>query len=119
MRQLKFHEAKLLRKVDFLAWKSEGTLRELALLRRYHIGEREDYARYNRLAGYVTSLVAKLRLLPPEQRDVLLLVALEELSYQEVAAVLQIPPGTVMSRLSRARHLLAVALRPEATRSLA
>lgn len=66
MRQLKFHEAKLLRKVDFLAWKSEGTLRELALLRRYHIGEREDYARYNRLAGFVTSLVAKLRLLPPD-----------------------------------------------------
>jgi len=47
-----------------------------------------------------------LRLLPPEQREVLLLVALEELSYQEVAAVLQIPPGTVMSRLSRGRERL-------------
>ncbi|WP_343733286.1 RNA polymerase sigma factor [Duganella sp.] len=47
-----------------------------------------------------------LRLLPPEQREVLLLVALEELSYEEVAAVLQIPAGTVMSRLSRGRERL-------------
>ena len=51
-------------------------------------------------------LDSALRLLPPEQREVLLLVALEELSYQEVAAVLQIAPGTVMSRLSRGRERL-------------
>ena len=54
----------------------------------------------------VRDLDAALRLLPPEQREVLLLVALEELSYQEVAALLQIPPGTVMSRLSRGRERL-------------
>jgi RNA polymerase sigma-70 factor (ECF subfamily) len=47
-----------------------------------------------------------LQQLPPEQRDVLLLVALEELSYDEVAAALDIPLGTVMSRLSRARERL-------------
>ena len=47
-----------------------------------------------------------LRLLPPEQREVLLLVALEELRYDEVAAILDIPAGTVMSRLSRARERL-------------
>jgi RNA polymerase sigma-70 factor (ECF subfamily) len=47
-----------------------------------------------------------LQQLPPEQRDVLLLVALEELSYDEVAAALQIPLGTVMSRLSRGRERL-------------
>jgi RNA polymerase sigma-70 factor (ECF subfamily) len=47
-----------------------------------------------------------LRQLPPEQREVLLLVALEEMTYDEVAATLNIPLGTVMSRLSRARERL-------------
>lgn len=49
---------------------------------------------------------AALQQLAPEQRAVLLLVALEELSYGEVAAALGIPLGTVMSRLSRARERL-------------
>jgi RNA polymerase sigma factor (sigma-70 family) len=43
---------------------------------------------------------------PPEQRAVLLLVSMEDLSYEEVASVLAIPVGTVMSRLSRARSRL-------------
>jgi len=47
-----------------------------------------------------------LLLLPEEQRAVLLLVALEDLSYAQVAKVLGIPAGTVMSRLSRARARL-------------
>jgi len=44
--------------------------------------------------------------LPAEQRAVLLLVTLEEMSYEEVARALGIPIGTVMSRLSRAREKL-------------
>lgn len=47
-----------------------------------------------------------LRQLPDEQREILLLVALEEMSYDEVAQTLKIPVGTVMSRLSRAREKL-------------
>ncbi len=47
-----------------------------------------------------------LRQLPADQREVLLLVALEGLTYDEVAAVLHLPTGTVMSRLSRARERL-------------
>lgn len=44
--------------------------------------------------------------LPAEQRAVLLLVTLEEMSYDAVARTLGIPIGTVMSRLSRAREKL-------------
>jgi RNA polymerase sigma factor (sigma-70 family) len=44
--------------------------------------------------------------LPSEQRAVLLLVTLEEMSYEQVARTLGIPIGTVMSRLSRAREKL-------------
>ena len=49
-------------------------------------------------------VLAGLDLLPEEQRSVLLLVGVEDLSYEETARVLHIPVGTVMSRLSRARE---------------
>jgi RNA polymerase sigma factor (sigma-70 family) len=42
--------------------------------------------------------------LPDDQRDVLLLVSVEDLTYAEAAAILGVPVGTVMSRLSRARE---------------
>jgi RNA polymerase sigma-70 factor (ECF subfamily) len=45
--------------------------------------------------------------LPDEQREVLLLVCVEGLSYNEAAEVLEVPAGTVMSRLARARAKLA------------
>jgi RNA polymerase sigma-70 factor (ECF subfamily) len=51
-------------------------------------------------------LQAALEQLPLEQRDVLLLVALEDMSYAEVAQTLGIPIGTVMSRLARGRERL-------------
>lgn len=44
--------------------------------------------------------------LPEEQRSVLVLVCVEELSYRDAADVLEVPIGTVMSRLSRARRSL-------------
>lgn len=47
-----------------------------------------------------------LRELPEEQREVLLLVAVEQMSYEETSKALSIPIGTVMSRLSRARERL-------------
>ena len=47
-----------------------------------------------------------LSLLPAEQREVLLLVGLEGMSYREAADVQGVPIGTVMSRLSRARNTL-------------
>ena len=54
----------------------------------------------------VRDLDRLLQRLPPEHREVLLLVGVEELSYQEVAIAIGVPIGTVMSRLSRARARL-------------
>lgn len=58
----------------------------------------------------VASLNEALQRLPEEQRAVILLVGLEELSYQEAAAALGIPIGTVMSRLHRGRERLRALL---------
>ncbi|MEX1074097.1 MAG: sigma-70 family RNA polymerase sigma factor [Burkholderiales bacterium] len=54
----------------------------------------------------VRDLERAIAALPAAQREVLLLVALEDLSYDETARVLGIPIGTVMSRLARAREKL-------------
>jgi len=73
----------------------------------------EDLLRYQ-------DLLAKVAQLPDEQRTVLLLVTVEELSYAETAKVLDIPVGTVMSRLSRARErllgMMAGVARPQSGR---
>lgn len=51
-------------------------------------------------------VLRELSRLPTEQREVLVLAAIEEMRYEEIATVLAIPVGTVMSRLSRARERL-------------
>jgi RNA polymerase sigma-70 factor, ECF subfamily len=51
--------------------------------------------------------------LPVEQREVLLLIGVEELTYQEASGVLRVPIGTVMSRLSRAREHMRMLLSGE------
>lgn len=62
--------------------------------------------------------------LPEEQRSVLLLVGLEGMRYEEVAAVLDVPVGTIRSRLSRGREMLRQLMgigpeRPETGRAAA
>ncbi|HEV3040342.1 MAG TPA: sigma-70 family RNA polymerase sigma factor [Candidatus Angelobacter sp.] len=54
-------------------------------------------------AELVQQAIAKL---PPEFREVLLLADINEMAYRDIAQHLGIPPGTVMSRLSRARKKL-------------
>jgi RNA polymerase sigma-70 factor, ECF subfamily len=56
---------------------------------------------------------AALEQLPVDFREVLVLREIEGLSYKEIAAVLHVPLGTVMSRLARARERLTAVLRLE------
>lgn len=67
-------------------------------------------------AGWAEALDLEraLRALPQAQRQVLLLVAFEDMSYEQVASVVGVPAGTVMSRLSRARARLRELLEPDA-----
>ena len=59
-------------------------------------------------------LEAALAKLPGEQRQVILLVGLEGLAYEEVASILRVPVGTVRSRLSRGRDQLRALMGMEA-----
>jgi RNA polymerase sigma factor (sigma-70 family) len=61
---------------------------------------------------HLRMVLAALDALPEEQRSVLLLVGVEDLSYDEAARVLDVPVGTVMSRLSRGRERLRQSLDP-------
>ena len=69
--------------------------------------------------GLRLDLVAALRRLSAEQREPLLLVTLEQLTYAECAEVLQIPIGTVMSRISRGRAALRALLEGRAPQAVA
>lgn len=55
-------------------------------------------------------ILAALALLPDDQRSVLLLISVEDMSYAEASRVLGVPIGTVMSRLSRGRERLRAIL---------
>ncbi len=56
--------------------------------------------------AHLAEVVAALDQLPDEQRRVLLLIALEDFTYAEAAAITGVPIGTVMSRLARGRATL-------------
>jgi RNA polymerase sigma-70 factor (ECF subfamily) len=63
------------------------------------------------LEGLVdTEIEEALQALPPEYRMVFLMAVQEEMSYKEIAAALEIPIGTVMSRLHRARRMMQARL---------
>jgi len=64
-RKLKYHEQKLLKKVDFIEWKKERNLREVAIIRRYRLQDREDYTRYNKLCMNIKKLAYMLQKMDP------------------------------------------------------
>jgi RNA polymerase sigma-70 factor (ECF subfamily) len=63
--------------------------------------------------GEVPSVVRLLECLPPDDRAAIVLKEVEGLSYRQLALVLGVPPGTVMSRLHRARRRLLAAARAQ------
>lgn len=74
-----------------------------------------DMAAFEHREGMDERLAGALEELPQDYQTVLLLWAVEDFSYKEIAESLEIPIGTVMSRLHRARQKLADALRSFAT----
>ncbi len=111
-----------------LHWSSrrnDGDLRAwlFAILRNLHVGRQRQALRRGAVVdidedalpetaagqGIVLEtrdVLAVLDHLPEEQKSLLLLVGVEDFSYEEAARVLDVPIGTVMSRLSRARRRL-------------
>lgn len=64
MRQLKYHEKKLLRKVDLYSWKNEDNLRVGKIVRMYGLKDRTEYDVYNRLVGSITKTANRIKQLP-------------------------------------------------------
>ena len=62
-------------------------------------------------AAEARHLHAAIAALPLEFREAIVLREMEEMSYKEISAIIHVPIGTVMSRLSRGRDLLALSLR--------
>ncbi|MFH4981494.1 hypothetical protein AB6A40_008203 [Gnathostoma spinigerum] len=63
VRKLKYHEQKLLKKVDFISWELDNNLHESKILRRFHITNRAHYSLYNTLAADVRKLAEKIKAL--------------------------------------------------------
>jgi RNA polymerase sigma-70 factor (ECF subfamily) len=96
--------------LDNLRRESRMTVTDPAELQR----AQDEAGGSGRDIGLQIDLRAALALLSPEQRQPLLLVCVEQLSYAEVAEVMNIPVGTVMSRVCRARATLRRLLEGEA-----
>jgi RNA polymerase sigma-70 factor (ECF subfamily) len=104
------------------AWRAER--RQLAAYRKTaaivaaesdDFGQVEERVDAERDAARLTGALAALA---PGHRDALLLFVWEELSYEQIGAALEIPAGTVASRINRARRLLREAPRPSDERSI-
>lgn len=67
MRKLKYHEKKLLKKVDFIKWNTDDNLFQLKLLKKFYIQKREDLSKYNMMTKHILDLAKKIKAL--EQQD--------------------------------------------------
>lgn len=69
VRKLKYHEQKLLRKVDFVNWELDNNLHEVKIMRRFCIQKREDYTMYNKLSREIRKIVRKIKDLVRDERQ--------------------------------------------------
>lgn len=98
MRQLKHHEKKLLKKTDFLNWKRTNNINEIRVMRRYHITDREDYARYNKIVGQVSKMVSILRKMPPSDAE---RIRMSEALLDKLHQMSVIPTGKLLDECER------------------
>jgi len=112
--------------VKWSLWQPGSALRGwlLSLMHNLHLNQRRDWRHddghaalddapepsHEPLAGERMDLQQALAALPAPMREVLLLVTVEEYTYAEAATILEVPVGTVMSRLHRARERLRAAM---------
>ena len=61
VRSLKFHEEKLLKKLDFINWEVDNNLHEVKVMRSYCIQKREDYTLYNKLSREIRETVRRIK----------------------------------------------------------
>uniref|UniRef100_A0A0X3PJ84 U3 small nucleolar ribonucleoprotein protein IMP3 n=1 Tax=Schistocephalus solidus TaxID=70667 RepID=A0A0X3PJ84_SCHSO len=61
VRKLKYHEKKLLKKVDFIKWSADNNLHELKIMKKFYIQKREDYTLYNKLSKKIRDIAEKLK----------------------------------------------------------
>ncbi|KAL0276091.1 UNVERIFIED_CONTAM: hypothetical protein PYX00_003749 [Menopon gallinae] len=66
VRKLKFHEQKLLKKLDFISWDCDNNLHEVKIMKRFYIQKREDYTLYNKLSREIRELARKIKELDPK-----------------------------------------------------
>ncbi|WP_343081026.1 RNA polymerase sigma factor [Ostreiculturibacter nitratireducens] len=83
-------------------------LRKWRVRREYIASEKRRYSVMGTVADHARDVLLRLAYerLPPEKREILFLVDIMGLRYSEAADIIGIARGTVMSRLSRARHAL-------------
>lgn len=65
VRKLRFHERKLLKKVDFINWEVDKNLHEVTVMRKFHIQKREDYTKYNELSRRIRDIARQIKELDP------------------------------------------------------
>ena len=95
-----------------ISYAGAGNASEQALESAVQGRAREDSPEHDLVAASMDgSVAAAIRALPEEFRMVVELADLQDFSYRDVASILEIPLGTVMSRLYRGRRLLEDALR--------